>query len=74
MKVCVVRSCSLDEGQASSEDVAEEASAQHVNNGERRNLLKEEKTAWSSKAFLVVNSECQGHECNFIQVVSCAYK
>jgi hypothetical protein len=37
MKVCVVRRCSLDEGQASSEDVAEEASAPHVNDGERRN-------------------------------------
>jgi hypothetical protein len=28
-----------------SEDVAEGASAQHINNGERRNRLKGEKTA-----------------------------
>jgi hypothetical protein len=36
--------CSLNEGQASFEVVAEEASAQHVDDGERRNRLKGEKT------------------------------
>jgi hypothetical protein len=34
----------MNEGQASSEAVAEEASAQHVDDGERRNRLKGEKT------------------------------
>jgi hypothetical protein len=37
--------CSLNEGRASSKDVAEGASAQHVDDGERRNRLKGEKTA-----------------------------
>jgi hypothetical protein len=35
----------MNEGQASSEDVAQGASAQHVNDGETRNRLKGEKTA-----------------------------
>jgi hypothetical protein len=34
-----------EEGQASSEAVAKGASAQHVDDGERRNRLKGEKTA-----------------------------
>jgi hypothetical protein len=37
--------CSLNERQDSSEVVAEGASAQHVDDGERRNRLKGEKTA-----------------------------
>jgi hypothetical protein len=45
MKVCVVWRCGLNKGQASSKDVAEGASAQHINDGERRNRLKGEKTA-----------------------------
>jgi hypothetical protein len=45
MKLCMVRRCDLNKGQASSEAVAEGASAQCVDDDERRNRLKGEKTA-----------------------------
>jgi hypothetical protein len=45
MKVCMVRRCDLKEGQASSVDVAEGASAKHDDDGERRNRPKGEKNA-----------------------------
>jgi hypothetical protein len=43
-------------------------------NGRKRNRLKGEKAIWTSMDYPKVNSKCTGHECNFTQAASCAYK
>jgi hypothetical protein len=40
----------------------------------KRNRLKGEKAIWTSIDYPKVNSKCKGHECNFTQAASCAYK
>jgi hypothetical protein len=45
IKLCMVRRCDLDKGQDSSKAVVEGASAQCVDDDERRNRFKGEKTA-----------------------------
>jgi hypothetical protein len=49
------------EGQSNSRAVAGEASTQHKDDDE-------------GQAYLLANGKCQGHECNFVQAASCAYK
>jgi hypothetical protein len=44
-----------------------------------RMMMKDEtdlkgKTVQSSTDYLLANSKCQGHQCNFTQAASCAYK
>jgi hypothetical protein len=43
-------------------------------NGRERNRLKREKAIWTSMDYPKVSSKCKGHECNFTQAASCAYK